>query len=371
MGNKKNTMKIIVFDKYLGYQVGGAQNSLHTLLKELKGDSKFLGCDVKKAFSAEKYKLPEWEVERLKIKEFPRWPYFEYWLNRKKVGEFIKSQKADLLITQGLYGALAVRAFNGKSIYFIRDEYHLNHIPVTQTGIKKFFKKIYVFLQRPFIACIFRDNKAAILKADIVVSNSKFIADGIKNKFNRDSEIIYPLINVLDMVSHKDCPNHDDQFITAIGSEDIKGGRIVENIAKIMPDHQFMIVGRSFSQSIKRDNILYQPWSKNIEEIYRKTKILLAPSIINEAFCRVAVEGMALGIPCIGSNKGGIPEVLESEFIINDIYNLKMWKEKILEIESKIDGLSQKLKQKAVEYDMKNQVIKFKNIVNYKVGINL
>ena len=249
-------MKILVFDKYLGYQVGGAQNSLHTLLKNLKGDFEFLGCDIKRSFSAEKYKLSEWNVKRVEIKEFPKFPYFEYWLNRKRIKEFILSQKADLLIAQGLWGAIAINAFSGKSIYYIRDEYHLNYIPITQTGIKKFFKKIYLFLQYPFIASIFKDNKAAVLKADMVVSNSKFIANGIKNKFNRESEIIYPLIDVFGMTNNDSDINNNREFITAIGSEDIKGGRIVENIAKIMPNHQFMIVGRNFDQPIKKANVI-------------------------------------------------------------------------------------------------------------------
>jgi glycosyltransferase involved in cell wall biosynthesis len=331
-----------------------------------------LGCDVKKAFSAEKYKLPEWEVERVKIKEFPRWPYFEYWYNRKRVKKFIASQKADLLIAQGLWGAIAINAFSGKSIYFIRDEYHFNYIPIVQRGIKKIFKKIYLFLQRPFISIIFKDNKIAILKANIVISNSKFIANGIKRIFNKDSEVIYPLVDVLDMMSLQNIDvDKSEKFITVIGSEDIKGGRIVEKIAKIMPNYQFMIVGRNFNQPIKKANIIYYPWSKNIKEIYSKTKILLAPSIINEAFCRVALEGMALGIPCIGSNKGGIPEVLGSEFIINDVWDIEKWKEKILEIEDNYEKYPEKLKQKALGFDAAKQIEKFKKIIQEKLNINL
>ena len=246
-------MKILVFDKFIGYRIGGAQNSLQLLLKNLKGDFKFLGCDVKKSFSAEKYKLPEWEVERIKIKEFPRFPYFEYWYNRKRIKNFIASQKADLLLAQGLWGAIAINAFIGKSIYFIRDEYHFNYIPIIQRGFKKILKKIYLFLQWPFITAIFKDNKKAILKADIVVSNSQFIAKGIKKIFNRDSEIIYPLIDVLKIVN--DLQPIDKKYITCIGSEIIKGREIVEKIAKIMPDHEFMIVGRKFNDKIGKKKL--------------------------------------------------------------------------------------------------------------------
>jgi len=365
-------MRILIFDKFLGYQIGGAQNSLHYLLKNLKGDFRFLGCDVKRAFLAEKYKLSEWEVERVKIKEFPRCPYFEYWYNRKKVKEFITSQKADLLITQGLWGAIAVNAFSGKSIYLIRDEYHFNYIPIIQRGLKKILKKIYLFLQWPFIASLFKDNRKAILKADMVISNSEFIANGIKNIFHRESEVVYPLIDVLGAIrGNVSVLEGEKKFITSIGSEIIKGREIVEKIAAMMLDHEFIIVGRGFKEKTKKGNIVYYPWKKEIGEMYNKTKILLAPSLINEAFCRVALEGMILGIPCIGSNKGGIPEVLDSDFIIDDVWNIEKWQEKILEIERHYEQYPEKLKQKALEFDATKQIEKFKKIVQDKMNISL
>jgi glycosyltransferase involved in cell wall biosynthesis len=365
-------MRILIFDKFLGYQIGGAQNSLHYLLKNLKGDFKFLGCDVKKSFSAEKYKLSNWEVERVEIKEFPKFPYFEYWYNRKRVKKFIASQKADLLITQGLWGTIAVNVFVGKSIYFIRDEYHFNYIPVIQRGFKKILKGIYLFLQWPFIASLFKDNRKAILRADIVIANSRFIANGIKNIFHRENEVVYPLIDVLGAIKGGvSVLEGEKKFITSIGSEIIKGREIVEKIAAMMLDHEFIIVGREFKEKIKKGNIIYYPWKKEIGEIYNQTKILLAPSLINEAFCRVALEGMILGIPCIGSNKGGIPEVLDSDFIIDDIWDVEAWKKKILEVENNYEQYSGKLKQQAIEFDAIKQIEKFKKIVQDKMNISL
>ena len=38
--------------------------------------------------------------------------------------------------------------------------------------------------------------------------------------------------------------------------------------------------------------------------------ILVLPSIEDESFGRVIVEGMALGVPVIGSKTGGIPEII-------------------------------------------------------------
>ena len=102
-------MKILVFDKYLGYKVGGAQRSLHILLSSLSGDVKLLGCEVKNTYNAERFKLKNLSVERFGITEIGRFPYLEYWWNRGKIKKIISQEKADLLITQGLWGAIAVR----------------------------------------------------------------------------------------------------------------------------------------------------------------------------------------------------------------------------------------------------------------------
>jgi len=389
-------MKILVFDKFLGYQVGGAQSSLHYLLKNLKGDFEFIGCEVKKAFSAEKYKIDanilidtndtnninkidanirmntnDTNIKRISIRECPRFPYFEYWLNRKKIENFITSQKADLLMAQGLWGAIAINAFSGKTIYFIRDEYHFNKIPIYQTGFKKFFKKIYLFSQWPFIRQVFQDNKKAIEKADLVMANSQFMANQIKKIFKKEAEYIYPLIDVLKLTETKTPSIDQREFITLIGSELIKGRPIVEKIAEIMPEHKFIIVGRNFSKPFWKNNVLYQPWTKNVSEIYQKTKIVLIPSIINEAFARVAVEAMALGIPALGSKRGGIPEVLDEEFLIEDMWNIQKWKEKILEIEKNYDKYPVNLKERALKFDAREQIEKFKEIIKDKFNISL
>lgn len=364
-------MKIIVFDKYLGYQVGGAQNSLHFLLKNLNADFKFLGCNVKKSFSAGKYILDDWQVERINITELPKFPYIEYWLNRKKIGEFILSQGADLLMAQGLWGAIAVKFFNGKSIYFIRDEYHFDRIPIYQGGVKKYLKKIYLLLQYPIIRRILKDNGGAIRKADLVIANSRFIAGQIENIFNKKTEFIYPLINVGELKDIEIPEPENREFITSIGSEYMKGDRIVEMIAKSMPDYKFMIIGRNIKKPFWKENILYHPWVKNVIEIYGRTKILLVPSICQDAFCSGGVKAMALGIPCIGSKIGGIPEVLDEEFLIDDIWNIEKWKNKILEIEKNYGRYPSILKEKAVRFDASLQIEKFKKIVKEELGLDL
>ena len=364
-------MKIIVFDKFLGYKVGGAQWSLRTLLKNLSGNFKFIGCEVEKGFSAKRLKEENVSVERIKIKEVPRFPYFEYFLNRKKISQFISKQKGDCLFSQSLWAPLAINNFLGKTIYFIRDEYNLNRVPNYYSGFKFWFKKIYVLSQYPFIRKYFSDNKKAIEKADLVIANSYFIKNFIEKKFNRESEVIYPVVNVLELQKVKLPPLNQRSFLTLIGSDVLKGRGVVEKIAQNLKDYKFMIVGREFKEPIQKENILYQPWSKKPLEIYKKTKILLVPSLCDDAFPRIPVEGAALGIPSIGSVRGGIPEFLSQEFLVKDIWDIEEWIKKIKWIENNYSYCSERLKTKAIKFDKEKQIEKFKRIVKNKLNINL
>ena len=47
-----------------------------------------------------------------------------------------------------------------------------------------------------------------------------------------------------------------------------------------------------------------------IEKQYIKADVLVVPSIWDEPFGRVVIEGNSYGLPVICSNKGGIPEII-------------------------------------------------------------
>jgi glycosyltransferase involved in cell wall biosynthesis len=47
--------------------------------------------------------------------------------------------------------------------------------------------------------------------------------------------------------------------------------------------------------------------------VYQRADVLVIPSLCEEPFGLPVAEGMACGLPCIGSNAGGIPELIEPE----------------------------------------------------------
>lgn len=59
-----------------------------------------------------------------------------------------------------------------------------------------------------------------------------------------------------------------------------------------------------------REKVLFLGKQDNVEELYSLSDLMLLLSE-KESFGLVALEAMACGVPCIGTNVGGIPEVIE------------------------------------------------------------
>ncbi len=312
----------------MGYAVGGAQKSLEILLGGLKDVSvQLLGCETQ-AFGATQLQEETTDVERMAWIQVPRLPYIEYLINRRRVGRFIHGHHGDVLITQGFWGAPAHAAFSGKKIYFVRDEYQLNRIPLYQRGVVKLLKLVYLFIQLPGILVLFRDNRRAIQEADLVIANSKYIQQEVKKKFGRDAVLLYSPVDYSPTKQVSEVPPFGKRpYLTLIGSEYMKGRPIIEALARRLPQQQFLIVGRNIQTEERCSNITFRPWTRDAEHIFSQTRILLIPSICNEAFPRVALEALARGIPVIGSNRGGTPEIVPPQWVVQDLWNIDEWRE--------------------------------------------
>ncbi len=111
------------------------------------------------------------------------------------------------------------------------------------------------------------------------------------------------------------------------------------------PDITLEIVGRGadveqLQQEIVLDSrirYLGFQFTPKLDEIYRSADVLLVPSDWDEPFGRVVIEGNSNGLPVIGSNRGGIPEIITTTgggeiFDVSNVLNLVDVMEKFIKM---------------------------------------
>jgi glycosyltransferase involved in cell wall biosynthesis len=95
----------------------------------------------------------------------------------------------------------------------------------------------------------------------------------------------------------------------------------LSRIKQRIPDVKLIICGRGPLRERLDREIAKRSLQTNVEfkgfvdhskivELYRQAMVLICPSIYNEQFGLVGPEALACGVPCVGSNLGGIPEWL-------------------------------------------------------------
>ncbi|WP_462412014.1 N-acetyl-alpha-D-glucosaminyl L-malate synthase BshA [Neobacillus sp. Marseille-QA0830] len=73
---------------------------------------------------------------------------------------------------------------------------------------------------------------------------------------------------------------------------------------------EMTIVSKLVTQLGIEDQVMFLGKQENLEELYSISDLMLLLSE-KESFGLVALEAMACGVPCIGTNVGGIPEVID------------------------------------------------------------
>lgn len=147
------------------------------------------------------------------------------------------------------------------------------------------------------------------------VANSHFTADFYRKKFGAKPSVIYPYID-----EERYRISADRSSVVFVNPYVHKGLREALAIASQCPEIPFVFVGNLpdggdesgpfEAQVCALANVRLLLPVSNMREIYRKARILLAPSQWQEAYGRVAAEAQISGIPVVGSSQGGLPEAI-------------------------------------------------------------
>jgi hypothetical protein len=97
-------------------------------------------------------------------------------------------------------------------------------------------------------------------------------------------------------------------------------------------------------RNLKKNINILIPSKIDIKTIYKKSRIILIPSLCEETFCRVAYEAMINKIPIISTKNGNLKYLLDGYSIFIDDFDLLSWKNEI-----------------EILYFDKNKILEFKN----------
>jgi len=155
-----------------------------------------------------------------------------------------------------------------------------------------------------------REHLRSSPRPQFVIYNSNWIAEELK--YPQHSIILHPPTDY----RHYDVnvQTVDNEYVTLVNLDQNKGGEILREIAKQLPDYKFIGVLGSYSEPSYIGQITDQPSNVTVMEkqqdirvVYRKTKILIMPSRY-ESWGRTATEAMCSGIPVIASPTPGLKE---------------------------------------------------------------
>lgn len=158
---------------------------------------------------------------------------------------------------------------------------------------------------------------------DLLLSTSQFIKQESQKYSHSVNSVFYPAF---------DNPNFTPvtgKFLTFINPVKEKGADFILKLAQSLPEEQFICVEGWYKNkefcSKMLSNMTYFPPQFNMDKIWKKTRILLVPSNVPEAFGRVIVEANLRGIPVIAHNVGGISEAMNGAGILQNSLNIKDW----------------------------------------------
>lgn len=164
-----------------------------------------------------------------------------------------------------------------------------------------------------------------------IITCSDFIAERVKHLSGSESTTVYPLIESADYY----VTDNSKQYVTFINPRPVKGYDIFLKIAAHLPEIEFMVVeawplGEHFEE-VKAQleyfpNVRFVPQLIDIRTVLKQTKLLLVPSIVQEAAARVIREAQLNSIPVIASKRGGNAEIVgEGGLIVEDYLNDLAW----------------------------------------------
>src|SRR5690606_3566706 len=184
------------------------------------------------------------------------------------------------------------------------DLYHQYLRETNYKGFKKFYAQYVLSKMRMW-------DVASSNRVDHFIANSQYIKNRIKKVYNRDSDIIYPPVNVLNYTIQKE---KDDYYFTASRMVPYKKMELIVRAFNDMPNKKLIVAGDgpefNTIKKIAKSNVELKGFldGEQLKGYLQNAKAFVFAA--EEDFGIIPVEAQSCGTPVIGFNKGGLKETV-------------------------------------------------------------
>jgi len=246
--------------------------------------------------------------------------------------------------------------YQARNMKYIWDESDLYF-----TGIKRIFKPFFINYLRKF------DIKSS-KNADYIITNSKFVQDWVKDKYNRKSEVIYPPVDISRFTLNEEKQNY---YLTVARLVSYKRVDLIVKAFNQMKDKKLIVVGDGDEftsiMNIANENITMLGFLKG-EELTNKIENAKAFVYCGvEDFGISPIEAIACGTPIIALNQGGTAET-----VIDGLNGIHFENQKIDDIINAVHKFENtnfdavKIRNSSIKYTLFKQ--EFKNFVTNAIS---
>lgn len=143
-----------------------------------------------------------------------------------------------------------------------------------------------------------------------VVVASDYLRQSLHKEYGIGAQLLTNAVAVSNYRFSKTVPG---RYITMMHPYIYKGAELFMQIAGAMPEKEFLVMAGTGAEYralkprlLACKNITLGSYSREVREIYERSRLVLVPSLWQEAFSRVIIEAFCSGTPVIASNRGGM-----------------------------------------------------------------
>lgn len=170
-----------------------------------------------------------------------------------------------------------------------------------------------------------------------VFVNSKFLRRKVAETYGLTGEVLPPLVSPERVLA-----DETGGQVTFINPSRVKGVDLATTLARVNQDIPFSIVeswdigdsDRRHYQERVADlpNVDWSPPTLDMRPVYARTRLLIVPSVWEEAWGLVVSEAQINGIPVLASHRGGLPESVGRGGVVLPPNDLNAWDHAVREL---------------------------------------